>query len=80
MLVANTSMPTVDPSVVLLVMMTLLAMMLLMRLVLILVTHAHLHISLVARSPIHHDMLALLMALIEHTVRIVGGGLRDWRA
>ena len=29
---------------------------------------------------VHHDVLALLMTLIVHCVRIVVGGLGDWRA
>ena len=64
----------------LLVMRILLTMVLLVRLMLILLRHVHLHVPLVRRSPVHHDVLALLVILIEYTIRIVGRCLRDWRS
>ena len=56
------------------VMTALLAVVLLVRLVLVLVARAWLHISLML-SAVHHDVLALLMALVVHRVRIVGRSL-----
>lgn len=60
-------------NVVLLLVVLLLAMVLLLVrcLMLVLVCHAHLHISLMSSPTIHHHMLPLLVALIEHSVRIV---------
>lgn len=72
MLMANTIMGT-NVSL-LLMMMILLTMMLLVRLMLIFLGHVHLHVSLLAGSPIHHN---LLVTLIEHAVRIVGRYLRN---
>ena len=68
---------SMSSAVGLLVMMTLLVMVLLVWLMLVLVGHIHLHISLMTTSPIHHDMLPLLVALIEHTKGILGGRLRN---
>lgn len=62
-----------------LLMMVLLAMVLLMRLMLIFLCHVHLHIPLVRWSPVHHDVLPLLVTLIKHTIRIMRRSLRDWR-
>lgn len=56
------------------VMTALLAVVLLVRLVLVLVARAWLHKSLML-SAVHHDVLALLMALVVHRVRIVGRSL-----
>ena len=59
-------------SVILLLLVMLLAVMLLMSLVLVLLRQVQLHIvPLMARSPIHHDMLPLLMALVIHSEWIV---------
>lgn len=60
---------------ILLLVMALLRMMLLMGLVLILLCHIHLHIPLMHSPSIHHHMLALLVRLVEHTVRVVVGRL-----
>ena len=57
----------------------LLTVVLLVRLMLVLVARTWLHESLVL-SAVHHDMLALLMALIIHRIRIVGRSLRYRRA
>lgn len=64
---------SVSPAVVLLVMMVLLVVVLLVWLMLVLVGHVHLHISLMTIPAVHHNMLSLLMALVEHTERILGG-------
>lgn len=64
----------------LLMMRILLAMVLLVRLMLILLRHAHLHVPLVRWSPVHHDVLPLLVALIEYTIRVVIRCLRNWRS
>ena len=62
-------------SILILRLMTaLLAVVLLVRLVLVLVARAWLHKSLML-SAVHHDVLALLMALVVHRVRIVGRSL-----
>lgn len=61
------------------VMIGLLAVVLLVRLMLILVARAWLHESLVL-SPIHHDVLTLLMALVVHCIRIVRRSLGYRRA
>ncbi len=76
MLVSRTCMAT---DMVLLMMVILLSVMLLVRLMLVLLSHVHLHVPLLTRSPIHHDMLALLVTLIIHAVRIMRGSLRDRR-
>lgn len=60
-----------------LLMMILLGVMLLVSLMLILLGHVHRHVPLLTRPTIHHDMLGLLVTLIEHAVRIVGSRLRD---
>ncbi len=62
-------------NVVLLMMMILLPVVLLVRLVLVFMGHVHLHIPLMPLAPIHHHMLSLLVTLIEHSVRVVRGGL-----
>jgi hypothetical protein len=41
------------------------------------VAYVRLHISLM--MSVHHDVLALLMTLVVHCVRIVVGRLGDWR-
>lgn len=64
---------TVSPAMVLLVMMVLLIMMLLVWLMLILMGHVHLHISLMSIPSVHQNMLSLLVALVEHAERILGG-------
>lgn len=33
--------------------------------------HVHLHVPLMTRPSIHHDLMALLVSLAEHSVRIV---------
>lgn len=71
---------TLTTYMTLLLVMTLLRMMLLMRLMLVLLCHVHLHVPLVAGTPVHHHMLALLVRLIKHAVSVMVGGLRDWRA
>ena len=58
-------------------MMVLLSVMRLMRLLLVLVRQIHLHKSLVTSCAVHHGMLPLLMTLVIHAERIVGGILRD---
>lgn len=77
MLVPNGSLPA---DMALLLVMALLWVMLLVRLVLVLLGHVHLHIPLVPNPTIHHHVLALLVRLVEHAIRIVVGCLRDWRA
>lgn len=57
----------------------LLRVVLLVRLMLILVARAWLHIPLML-SAVHHDVLSLLMPLIEHRIRIVGRSLGYRRA
>lgn len=74
MLMPNTRMTT---DVVLLMMMVLLSVMLLVSLMLILLSHIHRHVPLLTRPTVHHDMLGLLVTLIEHAVGIVGSRLRD---
>lgn len=74
---SNTCMAT---SMGLLMMMVLLGVMLLVRLMLVFLSHVHLHVPLLSGSAIHHNVLALLMILIEHAVRIMGSYLRHWRA
>ena len=71
----------VSTNVVLLLVMVmmLLAMVLLLHRVLKLIGHTHLHVSLVARSSIHHDMLCLLV-LIKHPIWIMGRRLGYRRA
>lgn len=64
---------SVSPAMVLLVMMILLVMVLLVWLMLVLVGHVHLHISLMTIPAVHHSMLSLLMALVEHTERVLRG-------
>lgn len=61
-----------------LMVVVLLSVMLLMWLMLKFLSHIHLHISLLAMATIHHDMLALLVALAIHVVRIVTSCLRNW--
>lgn len=57
-----------------LVMVLLRLTMLLLRIVLLeFVCHGCLHISLVARSTVHHHMLVLLVGLTKHSVRVVRG-------
>ena len=75
MLVAY-AVPTI---LILRVVIGLLGVVLLVRLMLVLVARAWLHKSLVL-SAIHHDVLALLMALIVHRIMIVGGSLGYGRA
>ena len=77
MLVSDSSM---SANMTLLMMWILLTMMLLVGLMLIFLGHIHLHVPLVGWSPIHHDVLALLMTLIEYTIRIVSRCLRYWRS
>lgn len=74
MLVPHTRMTT---NMVLLMMMVLLSVMLLVGLMLILQSHIHRHVPLLTRSTVYHDMLGLLVTLIEHAVGIVGSRLRD---
>ena len=74
MLVSSTRMAA---NMVLLMMMILLSVMLLVSLMLILLNHIHRHVPLLTRPTVHHDMLGLLVALIEHAVGIVGSRLRD---
>lgn len=71
---------SVSPTMVLLVMMILLVMMLLVCLMRVLVGHVHLHISLMTIPSVHHNMLPLLVALVEHPEMVLGGRLRDRRA
>lgn len=74
MLVSNTCVAT---NMVLLMVMILLSVMLLVSLMLILLSHIHRHIPLLTRPTVHHNMLGLLVTLIEHAVGIVGSRLRD---
>lgn len=64
-------------SMILLMVLILLTMLLVVPLVLIFVAYVRLHISLM--MSVHHDVLALLMTLVVHCVRIVVGRLGDWR-
>ena len=75
MLVSKPSMGPMPTGVVLLMVMmvVLRSMMLLMTLMRILVAQIHWHISLMTLSSIHHNLLPLLMPLIEHAVRVVRG-------
>lgn len=63
-----------------LMVVVLLSVMLLVWLMLKFLSHIHLHISLLAMTTIHHDMLALLVTLVVHVVWIVTGCLRNWGA
>lgn len=63
-----------------LMVVVLLSVMLLVWLMLKFLGHIHLHISLLAMTTIHHDMLALLVALVVHVIWIVTGCLRNWGA
>lgn len=69
----------VAPILVLRVVIGLLTVVLLVRLMLVLVTRAWLHESLVL-SAIHHDVLTLLMTLVVHRIRIVRRSLGYGRA
>lgn len=51
--------------------MVLLLLLLLRIRLLKFVCHARLHISLMARPAVHHHMLALLVILTEHTIRVM---------
>ena len=64
---------------VLRVMISLLPVMLLVRLMLVLVARAWLHESRML-SPVHHDVLTLLVTLVVHRIRIVRRGLGDRRS
>ena len=71
MLVTHRVVCRMAPTEVLLMVVILLAMVLLMSLVLLIfMGDVHLHVPLMA-TPIHHGMLPLLMALVEHAERIV---------
>ena len=58
---------------VVVVMIVLLGVVLLMALMWVFVAQVRRHISLMTLSSIHHDLLPLLVPLIEYAVRMVSG-------